>query len=47
MIFAFGCRVLSTTLASSGYLVPFCHWMPTGGVMATPGAGLVLGSVEV
>ncbi len=47
MIFAFGCRVLSTTLYSSGYLVPFCHWMPTGGVMATPGAGLVLGLVEV
>ena len=39
MIFAFGCRVLSTTLASSGYLVPFCHWMPTGGVIATSGAG--------
>ncbi len=47
MIFAFGCRVLSTTMASSGYLVPFCHWMPTGGVMATPGAGLVFELVEV
>src|ERR1700729_3340039 len=42
VIFAFGCSVLSTTLASSGYLVPFCHWMPTGGVIATPGAGLGL-----
>src|SRR6185437_7678448 len=47
LIFALGSRVLSTTLASSGYLVPFCHWMPTGGVMATPGAGLVLVSVDV
>ena len=47
VILAFGCRVLSTTLASSGYLVPFCHWMPTGGVIATPGAGLVLALVEV
>ena len=42
MIFACGCSVLSTTLASSGYLVPFCHWMPTGGVIATPGAGALL-----
>ena len=47
VIFAFGCRVLSTTLASSAYLVPFCHWMPTGGVIATPGAGFVLALVEV
>src|ERR1700733_11701305 len=47
VIFAFGCRVLSTTLYSSAYLVPFCHWMPTGGVIATPGAGLVLVLVEV
>ncbi len=42
VILACGCRVLSTTLASSGYVVPFCHWMPTGGVIATPGAGFVL-----
>ena len=47
MIFAFGCRVLSTTLYSSSYLVPFCHWIPTGGVIATPGAGFVLVLVEV
>jgi len=47
LTFAFGCRVLSTTLYSSGYLVPFCHWMPTGGVIATPGAGFVLAFVEV
>src|ERR1700748_1489601 len=47
VIFAFGCRVLSTTLYSSGYLVPFCHWMPTGGVIATPGAGVVLGVGDV
>src|ERR1700742_1213584 len=36
---AFGCRELSTTLASSAYLVPFCHWMPTGGEDYTPGVG--------
>jgi len=39
VIFACGCSVLSTTCASTGNLVPFCHWMPTGGVIATPGAG--------
>ena len=24
-------------MPSSEYVVPFCHWMPTGGVIATPG----------
>src|SRR5580700_4467653 len=39
VILACGSSVLSTTLASSAYVVPFCHWMPTGGVITTPGAG--------
>src|SRR3984957_9425184 len=47
VIFAFGCRVLSTTLYSSVDVLPFCHWMPTGGVIATPNEGLVLVFVEV
>src|ERR1700761_3077908 len=39
VIFASGSSVLSTTCSSSGYLVPFCHCTPAGGVIATPGAG--------
>src|SRR5258708_36940744 len=39
VIFACGCSVLSTTCISTGNLVPFCHCTPTGGVVATPGAG--------
>src|SRR5215468_4918417 len=41
VILACGSKVLSTTLASTGYLVPFCHWIPTGGVITTPGAGFL------
>jgi hypothetical protein len=48
VILAFGCMELSTTTETSGYwpVGSFCHWMPAGGVIATPGAGLVLASVE-
>src|SRR5581483_10627885 len=39
VVFTLGSSELSTTCISSGNLVPFCHCTPTGGVIATPGAG--------